>query len=193
MSKIIDETKIERIRESAINCIGRNGIGNASVADIARNAGVSAGYLYRHYSGKDELINDILEKTLDIISDKIEELINSGSVPEKLINDFIMYLFETAEKNSDKIKFILSLQNDFSYSFPDKLTARLEEFCSKIIRKGNDTGIITKEIAPGDMYIILICVPLQYIGMELRDIFGNKTEKNETIKKLTSLCLAAIK
>ncbi|MCD7963228.1 MAG: TetR/AcrR family transcriptional regulator [Rikenellaceae bacterium] len=193
MSKLIDEKKIEKIRESAISCIGRFGIGNASVAEIARHAGVSVGYLYRHYSGKEELINDILERTLDIISDKIEELLHSGSSPEKIISGFIEFLFITSQKNPDKIKFILSLQNDFSYEFPKKLSMRLNELCAKFINKGNETGILTKDVTTGDIYIIVICLPLQFIGMKMRNIFGETTEKNKIINKITSLCLAAIK
>ena len=71
MSKRIDTSKIERIRDAAIEIISEQGIPNCSVAAIAKRAGVSVGYLYRHYSGKEELTNDMLELYFNIINEKI--------------------------------------------------------------------------------------------------------------------------
>ena len=64
MAKKMDMTKLDRIREASVEIISEHGILNSSVASIAERAGVSVGYLYRHYPGKVDLINDLLEDAL---------------------------------------------------------------------------------------------------------------------------------
>ena len=65
MAKKVDQTKIERIRNASVEVISEHGILGGSVASIAERADVSVGYLYRHYPGKTELINDLLENALN--------------------------------------------------------------------------------------------------------------------------------
>ena len=71
MAKKVDQTKIERIRNASVEVISEHGILGGSVASIAERADVSVGYLYRHYPGKTELINDLLENALNAITDRI--------------------------------------------------------------------------------------------------------------------------
>lgn len=59
MAKQIDITKIEAIKTATIKIVVTHGIAGASISLIAKEAGVSDGYLYRHYSGKRELIADL--------------------------------------------------------------------------------------------------------------------------------------
>ena len=51
MARIIDDGKIQRIREATIALVVQNGYGGASISSIARRAGVAEGYLYRFYKG----------------------------------------------------------------------------------------------------------------------------------------------
>ncbi|MCQ9368078.1 TetR/AcrR family transcriptional regulator [Brevibacterium sp. 50QC2O2] len=54
-----------RIRDAAKRCIVRSGFAGASMADIVREAGLSAGAVYVYYSGKEELAIDIAHEVLD--------------------------------------------------------------------------------------------------------------------------------
>lgn len=191
MSKQIDSTKIERIREAAVACIGRHGIGNTSVAMIAAEAGVSVGYLYRHYTGKDELINDILSISLDNIGDKVEALISSSGNTREIVHRFVAYLLSSAKDDPDKVKFILSLQNDFSFSMSEVVIERISRLCNDILTKGQKA--IRPDITAEDMYVILICMPLQYIGDRMRNLFGRNMEQNDITEKITAMCMAAIR
>ena len=47
-----------RIRQSAVSIISREGINGCSAAAVAGQAGVSVGYLYRHYPGKETLAGE---------------------------------------------------------------------------------------------------------------------------------------
>lgn len=50
----------ERIILAAIACIARKGIDGTSMADIWKEAGLSAGALYVHFKGKDDLVAQCL-------------------------------------------------------------------------------------------------------------------------------------
>ena len=50
MARQIDETKMHRIKEAAVQLVVENGYGGASILMIARKAGVAEGYLYRFYA-----------------------------------------------------------------------------------------------------------------------------------------------
>jgi AcrR family transcriptional regulator len=45
-----------RIRDAALTCIGRFGLGKTTVDDIAREAGCSRATLYRYYDGKPAIV-----------------------------------------------------------------------------------------------------------------------------------------
>ena len=58
----------EKILLASINLMKKNGINNTSLADIAREVNISKGTLYYHYSSKDDIIFDIADNHLNIIS-----------------------------------------------------------------------------------------------------------------------------
>ena len=61
----------QNILQSATNLITQNGIKSTSLADIAKDVGISKGTLYYHYSSKDDLIGDIADIHLNIITDAV--------------------------------------------------------------------------------------------------------------------------
>ena len=67
----------EHILNIAINLITKNGIKNTSLSDIAKSAGISKGTLYYHYSSKDDLIFDIADNHLKIVTDAVLECVSS--------------------------------------------------------------------------------------------------------------------
>ncbi len=192
MSKHVDLTKIERIRESAIRSISRSGQGKASVASIAADAGVSMGYLYRHYPGKEALLNDLLGQIMNRLSDRIEALISERSKPAEVVEEFVRYLFETAAERPDHIRFCLNLQNDFSCDISDSVTTRLRALCEDLYRKGVSSGSFGSNVRPEDLYVNLICLPLQYIGIRFRGVFQPFAICEKEIKKISAVCMAAL-
>lgn len=194
MSKQVDATKIERIQEAAIALVSRNGVANASVALIAREAGVSTGYLYRHYAGKEELLNDLLDKILTRINDRIASLLEERKIrTEGAMESLIRFIFETAEQQPDHIRFCLNLQNDVSCPISEQVVDRLKKLCRAVLRQGREAGIFDRRVTAEDLYIIMLCVPLQYIGVRIRGIFGSFKYSDAEVRHVSAICLSAIK
>ncbi|MGL5330784.1 MAG: TetR/AcrR family transcriptional regulator [Peptostreptococcaceae bacterium] len=79
----------ENILNIAINLISKNGIKNTSLSDIAKSAGISKGTLYYHYSSKDDLIFDIADIHLNIVSNAVLDCVQNiekKSSKDELIN-----------------------------------------------------------------------------------------------------------
>ena len=61
----------EKILLTSIDLMSKNGIKNTSLADIAKEVNISKGTLYYHYSSKDDIIFDIADNHLNIISEAL--------------------------------------------------------------------------------------------------------------------------
>jgi AcrR family transcriptional regulator len=65
MPKVSDEhlaNRRQQILEAAANCFARNGFHRTSMQDIVKESGVSAGLIYRYFTGKDDMIVAIVEE-----------------------------------------------------------------------------------------------------------------------------------
>ena len=56
----IEEARRKQIVDTAIKTIAQRGLSQASLAEIARKAGISKGVISYHFNGKEELIEEIL-------------------------------------------------------------------------------------------------------------------------------------
>lgn len=64
MPRVSDEHLANRRRQildAAANCFARNGFHRTSMQDIVRESGLSAGLIYRYFTGKDDMIIAIVE------------------------------------------------------------------------------------------------------------------------------------
>lgn len=65
MPKVSEEHLANRRRQildAAANCFARNGFHRTSMQDIVKESGVSAGLVYRYFTGKDDMIAAIVEE-----------------------------------------------------------------------------------------------------------------------------------
>ncbi|XAS68225.1 TetR/AcrR family transcriptional regulator [Micrococcaceae bacterium Sec5.7] len=70
------------IAAAALRCFGRKGFQGTSMADIIAESRLSAGAIYSHFKGKDELIEVSVHGVLDHLLDEINALRSSDPLPE---------------------------------------------------------------------------------------------------------------
>jgi TetR/AcrR family transcriptional repressor of multidrug resistance operon len=58
-----DDEKLQAIADATFALVEKAGLSGLTMADIARAAGVATGTLYVYYSSKEELINDLYQKS----------------------------------------------------------------------------------------------------------------------------------
>lgn len=170
MAKPIDLTKIERIRDAAMSIIGRQGIPNCSVAAIAKEAGVSVGYLYRHYSSKEQLINDMLEIDFNLINEKISTLIADNHGIEYVVEGVVRHILSMSDTSDEKVRFLIMLLNDFSVEIDSQLKQRINDLAEELIDMVKSCSTIDPDINAEDLYFAMIGVPMQYLSQQYSQI-----------------------
>ena len=71
--KLTSEIRKRQIAGAAMSLIARQGVKGLSVAAVARKVGLVPSALYRHFKGKEE----ILESTIELVRDLIAENVRS--------------------------------------------------------------------------------------------------------------------
>src|SRR3954453_21268055 len=79
------QDKRARIMDAAVKVFAERGFHTATVAEIARSAGVADGTIYLYFKGKDDLLLRLFdEKMTALLAEAREELEREKSAPDKL-------------------------------------------------------------------------------------------------------------
>lgn len=76
----------ERILEAARACFVKRGFHGASIADIAQEAGMSAGLMYRYFENKNAIIKAIIDRQLESGRRALEEINSSSDLVQGIVN-----------------------------------------------------------------------------------------------------------
>ncbi|MFF5370500.1 TetR/AcrR family transcriptional regulator [Streptomyces sp. NPDC013187] len=75
------DARRRQILDGAALCFARNGFHATSMQDVLKEVDLSAGAVYRYFSGKEELIGAIVAETLGSVRDAFEEVARQGPPP----------------------------------------------------------------------------------------------------------------
>ncbi|MGO4378730.1 TetR/AcrR family transcriptional regulator [Pseudoduganella sp. RAF53_2] len=75
-------TRRRQVLEAAAACFRRSGFHGASMSDISKTAGMSAGHIYNYFNSKDEIIIAFVEEDMERVSTMIRDL---ASRPDPLL------------------------------------------------------------------------------------------------------------
>jgi AcrR family transcriptional regulator len=193
MARVTDESKIDRIKDAAIQMVVNKGFGGATISEIAKQAGVADGYLYRYYSGKNELVNDLLFIGLNLIADKIESLIEAQHTPEEIIENCIRTIFDIAAEKPEWIKFIFVLMHDYNFNISVNQRERIIKLCSTIKLKGRKSGYFAENIGEEEIYLMAVVYPIQLINLRFKNFFKKTRISKTEIENTIRICLKSLK
>jgi AcrR family transcriptional regulator len=77
----IEQARRSQIVDSAVETIAELGYGNASLAQIAKRAGISKGVISYHFAGKDELMQQVLTESMALAQAEMLPRIEAGDGP----------------------------------------------------------------------------------------------------------------
>lgn len=188
MARVIDESKIERIKEAALQMIVSNGFGDASISKIAKKAGVAEGYLYSFYKSKSELIEDLLYVNVNELADKLEGLLDDSHSIKDIIEQLIRALFAMANHTPDRIKFLYVLMNDYNFKIQEIQRERIFNLCKRVKERGQQLNEIQQHIDEEDIYLIGVAYPIQFINHRLKAFFYRSELGELEIEKVLGIC-----
>jgi len=193
MARIIDERKIERIKEATIELVVQHGYGGAAISTIAHRAGVAEGYLYRFYASKQALVTELLYSKVAGIIAKLEFLLNSCSSIKEVICQLIGEFFKMADESPEEIKFIHVLMHDYNFQVSDEQRRHIKSLCEIVIK----TGITNREVnaltSPEEAYGIVVIYPIEFINLRMKGFFGTTSWTAKEQERVAEFAINALK
>jgi TetR/AcrR family transcriptional regulator, repressor of fatR-cypB operon len=193
MARLIDETKIERIRNTTVEMVVNKGFGGASISEIAKKAGVAEGYLYRYYKGKAELVDDLLFINLNELINKMEEFLDDLHSIKDIFEQLIRVLFEIANKNPERVKFLFVLMHDYNFSLQSDQRNRIMDLCKRLKEKGLITKEINKTIDEEEIFLLGFTYPIEFINLRFKSLFNRTALGEKEIQRVLKVCINAIR
>jgi AcrR family transcriptional regulator len=117
--------------------------------DIARNAGVGIGTLYRHFPTRDALIEAVYRHEVDVLCERADQLLETMPPEQALAEWMQLFVRHVATKKGmlSALKPLLSSNQSFS----DQTKGRAQAAASKLLEAGIAAGTIRADVDGGDL------------------------------------------
>ncbi len=152
MTELQEREKIGRIVRAALTVFSRRGFHRATMQDIAEEAGVGKGTTYLYFSGKDQLLEHILETALHHYLAHVKQAAQLAVGGPEKIRTLVLRVLEFAQARQDLALFLLEGSTGMSEEFKRKLVSFRDQVhiaVRSIVAAGVEAGEIRP--APPDM------------------------------------------
>lgn len=163
----IREQSKEKILSAALELFAFQGYHNASVAQIAKKAGVAKGLIYNYFESKEALLHGILMREIKLGDDFLARML-ALETPQARLAMLINASFEmiTLRPEYSKLLTMLSLQLDQFPSLTEMLTARYEHVMPMLEQLLADAGFEDPEMETQVLIAMLDGIGIRYIIMK---------------------------
>ncbi|NPB08389.1 MAG: TetR/AcrR family transcriptional regulator [Aquificae bacterium] len=96
----------QKILESALKLFSRKGFKETTIKDIAKEVGITEGAIYRHFTSKDEIINELLTNITRELKEKISQSIARGGTDREILKNIVGALLDYAFNHSESFRFL---------------------------------------------------------------------------------------
>lgn len=195
MARITDPEKLNRIKECTMDLIVRNGYSGITIAAIAGEAQVSAGYLYRHFSGKDELVSTLVLENFETLQKTVSRLLDESADIATVVRYYFSALFEIANLYPTKARFISILYRDarFREEARQQSILKIPEIAERLLHKGISTQEIDARASVQEIMLFLLNLPIDYIFQRLEGGSEPRPFEEAEISRLAEMCMRALK
>src|SRR5438132_12702675 len=143
--------KRARIIDAAIKVFAERGFHTATVAEIARVAGVADGTIYLYFKSKDDLLLRLFdEKMTDLLAQLRAALAEEKSAPARL-RRFIQLHLSLVERNPDLAAVLiveLRQRAQFIKAADRAKLAAYVDLIAEVVRAGQESGELSDTISP---------------------------------------------
>jgi AcrR family transcriptional regulator len=163
----LGEDKQRAILESAAAEFARSGYTAAKVDDIAANAGISVGALYKYFGNKEHCFLAVLEEGMRELEAQLDQVMAEHKDPWERIEAIVRLIPEHSRKHAE----ILRLYQEIS---SEGLSSIAEDFCRKfeglsarcysdLLAEARDSGLIRSDI---DENIAAFCLDNIFMALQ---------------------------
>jgi AcrR family transcriptional regulator len=144
-----------RILEVAKEAFSRNGA-NASLDDIAKQAGVGAGTLYRHFATREELLQSVYRTELEKLA-AAEQKFAQTKPPLEALRAWLLLFVEAIAAKQLIAPALNTLLGDPKKVFEDSY-AKMHQAVRALVKRAIESGDVRKDLDPIDLLHALVGV-----------------------------------
>jgi AcrR family transcriptional regulator len=178
------------ILEAFMNLVRRFGVDKTTMQDVAREGGMSVGVIYKDFANKDDLIDAYIQKLVQQILFKCQQLADQPKPAQELLHDvligFCKLVGEYVNQDRGFLQCIfgsLKVGQLQHFQFEGFFTNKLETMLTAILIKGQNEGQFELQDAVGDAASYL----LDAFGLYLYELGINHKSMAEIIPKAEKL------
>jgi AcrR family transcriptional regulator len=141
-----------RLLLAADEVFAERGLG-VTLDDVAHYAGVGVGTVYRHFPGKDELIDAVFEQNFSAMADAAEEA-TAGDDPWHAFAQYLEFACEkmAGSRGMTEVLYRSGCQRAQAQSH------RIEAAVAKLVQRAHDSGVLRPDAQPDDFFAIVFSV-----------------------------------
>ncbi len=129
------EARRSQVLDAAAECFRRSGFHGASMSEISKRAGMSAGHIYNYFNSKEEIIFGIVERN---VSD-ILELMSDLAAPGKDVLDAMLdHTAESIDTNTDLSHVSLMIEVSAESARNPAVASKLQAADAQLSQRLND-------------------------------------------------------
>ncbi|RLD61282.1 MAG: hypothetical protein DRI95_14405 [Bacteroidetes bacterium] len=193
MTRPKDLEKLDRTKCAAIRVIVEKGYHGATISQIAKEADVSDGYLYRHYANKADLVQALFVENMN----RYHELIFDSISTDEKVGDILLssfnFLAGTVAETPEVITFIFMMDHDHHFDFPETVRKNFERIGQMLRAKGIQMGEINNKRTVEEVLAITFGLPVKMLEMRRKNIISDDVLNVQDIDSMVEICLNALK
>lgn len=135
-----------KIHSAAIKLFAKKGYAATSVKDIAEEARISIGLMYRHYQKKEDLFNELVTYAAEGL-DRVAKKFKSNDSPVELIQQFTLEILNDFEKDDEYAQFHMLMNQSSTIEDPspqikhlNKQSEAMLHQTARLIERGQRIG-----------------------------------------------------
>lgn len=143
--------KRERILDAAVRVFASKSFYTATVAEIAREAGVADGTIYLYFKNKDDLLISLFEERMAEINAGIEAAIEPWDAPLDKLRAFILHHLREVERRPDLAEVLIVELRQSTKLMKEYEAAAFRAYLqilSAILQQGIEDGSVRPEVEP---------------------------------------------
>lgn len=146
------ENTEDKIMDAAIKLFYQKGYNGASTSEIAKEAGIAEGTIFRYFKTKKEILNQVLIKLIEnlsqsLITDRMDMILkeNKGQSTRDILKIILSDRVVMIDDNWETIKIIITemqFHEDIKEAFFKNVVSRVDKLLDKLIESGIEKGSI---------------------------------------------------
>lgn len=147
-----NQDKHHKIIEAAIKVFAQHGFFNSRISEIAKEANVADGTIYLYFNNKYDILISLFEEEMGKIITNMRQRLAEEENHLKQLEIFAQVHLKIVEENrnlAEVLQVEIRQSTKFMKEYRNRKFAEYVNIISSIIKKGQEEGVIRKDVIPG--------------------------------------------